>query len=113
MFVLLKLNNLDSYPLRETSISDKLQDYTVIGFFKSVLEIESKYRNCFARKYKMMDNNWCYFIRKPQDFVSDYQNSDMVIFDISDINNYHISNPIEEMVLIKVIRDLKIKSLYE
>ena len=60
MFALLKLNNIG----KKTHIEDKLQDYEFVGAYESISEIESKYKNYFAHKYRLKDYYWCYFVKK-------------------------------------------------
>jgi len=81
MFGLIKLNNIGE----KTSISDKLQDYEVIGVYDSIIEIEKKHLNYFAHKYRLKDHSWCYFTRRQNDWNKDIDShklSDMVIIDL-------------------------------
>jgi hypothetical protein len=81
MFGLIKLNNIGD----KTSLLDKLQNYEVVGVYYSISEIEKKYKNYFAHKYRLMDYSWCYFSQKQSLWNKDIDShklSDMVIIDL-------------------------------
>jgi len=81
MFGLIKLNNIGD----KTNISDKLQDYEVVGFYDSIIEIEKKYLNYFVHKYRLKDHSWCYFTKRQNDWNKDIDShklSDMIIVDL-------------------------------
>ena len=81
MYGLIKLNNIGD----KTSLIDKIQDYEVVGVYDSILEIEKKYKNYFAHKYRLKDHSWCYLSQRQglwNKDIDSHKLSDMVIIDL-------------------------------
>ena len=81
MYGLVKLLDISNKNL----LIDKIQNFEVVGVYNTVIEIEKLHLNYFAHKYRLKDNFWCYFSKKPKEWnanVEPSQLADMIIIDL-------------------------------
>jgi hypothetical protein len=111
MFALIQFKNIKG----KASLSEKIKEYEVLGVYESVKEIEDRHKNYFSHKYRLMDNSWCYFVRKPQQWNQDIDSHELadrmiieVQFDKLHIFDYLTSTKVEQTQL---IRDIKLSML--
>lgn len=117
MLALLQLNNLNE----DTGIDSKIKDYEYLGVFNTLIEIEQKYRNYYAHKYRLKDYGWCYCVRKTTHFNKDtdsHKLADKVIIDLKfdsdefyDYQNAKSYNKVSNGLIKDVIRDIKLNMI--
>lgn len=111
MFALIQFKNIKG----KTTLSDKLKEYEVLGVYESVKEIEDKHKNYFSHKYRLMDNSWCYFIRKPHVWdqnIDSHELADKMIIEV-DFDRLHIFDYLvgKKVDQTQLIRDIKLSLL--
>ena len=117
MFALLQLNIVSD----SIHIEDKIKNYEYIGVFESIIEIEQKYKNYYAHKYRLKDYGWCYFVRTTNEFNKDtdsHKLADKMIIDLQfESDEFHdyqtgkVYNRISQDVIKNVLRDIKLNIL--
>jgi hypothetical protein len=111
MFALVQFKNIKG----KNSLSEKLEDFEVIGVYDSLKTIEDNNKNYFSHKYRLIDNDWCYFVKKPDKWdrnldVHELADKMVIKVDFSKeyINDYFFSINIDKTHL---IRDIKLAML--
>lgn len=118
MYGLVKLLDISN----KTLIIDKIQNFEVVGVYNNIIEIEKLHLNYFAHKYRLKDNFWCYFSKKPKEWnanIEPSQLADMIIIDL-DFDKEQLQFQFKyskilydelDKEMIKIIREIKLSMI--